>query len=414
MAFYQLFPSKDATLYQQYPTTNTGLDEILELSKTDIYSPSRILIQFDQGQIQDVINNKIIPTITSGSWESHLRLWCSEVDSLPTDLNILIDPVGQQWDMGTGRLANSPVTTDGASWYFATTNETSWAINSGIYNITGSYSGSVVGGGTWVQGYTVTQSISPYTSFDIYSNVTDAVAISYYELWPNNGFILRVSGSQEDDQNLQYHLSYFSRDTNTIYPPSLIFYWNDQVWNLSSESYSRILVNQDFTCTLGNNRGEFQSNEKVQLRVYARNRYPVRTFTTESLYTYNKILPYNSWYQIVDVDTNDIVIPFDSKGTRISADDTSNFFNIDMNTLEPSRFYQVQIRTYLGGNFYTISDNLLFKVTQNSGPNGDVLNPVILSTPPAPSGPIPPTPVTPTPPYVDSGFFEACYISETP
>ena len=30
MAIYKIFPEKDATLYTQYPTMNTGLDEILE------------------------------------------------------------------------------------------------------------------------------------------------------------------------------------------------------------------------------------------------------------------------------------------------------------------------------------------------------------------------------------------------
>ena len=128
MAFYQLFPSKDATLYQEYPATNTGIDEILELSKTSQYNPSRIVVAFDQQQIENVVDNKIIPTITSGSWNAYLRMYCSEVNSLPTQFNINIDPVGNAWDMGTGRLANSPTTVDGVSWYFPTT-LTSWSIS---------------------------------------------------------------------------------------------------------------------------------------------------------------------------------------------------------------------------------------------------------------------------------------------
>ena len=412
MAFYQLFPSKDATLYQEYPATNTGIDEILELSKTSQYNPSRIVVAFDQQQIENVVDNKIIPTITSGSWNAYLRMYCSEVDSLPTQFNINIDPVGNAWDMGTGRLANSPTTVDGVSWYFPTT-LTSWSI-SGSYGITGSYSSSISGGGSWYENYTTTQSISTYTPFDIFANITDQVLLHYYSYIPNYGHILHVDSSVENNPAYQYHLSYFSRDTNTIYPPSLIFYWNDQTWNLSSESYSRILSNQDFTTTLGNNRNEFQSNEKVQLRVYAREKYPTRTFTTQSLYAYNKILPYNSWYQIVDVDTNDIIIPFNSIGTRLSADNTSNFFNLDMDTLEPNRYYQIQVRTYLSGNFYTLIDNLNFKVTQNTGPVGDILNPILLPTPDAPPGPSPVPTGSVVYPYVDAGWVETCYISETP
>ena len=32
MAVYKIFPSKDATLYEQYVNRNTGLDQILEAS----------------------------------------------------------------------------------------------------------------------------------------------------------------------------------------------------------------------------------------------------------------------------------------------------------------------------------------------------------------------------------------------
>jgi hypothetical protein len=47
MAVYQIFPKKDATLYSEYPQLNSGLDEILELTKTSTSDPARILISFD-------------------------------------------------------------------------------------------------------------------------------------------------------------------------------------------------------------------------------------------------------------------------------------------------------------------------------------------------------------------------------
>ena len=56
-------------------------------------------------------------------------------------------------------------------------------------------------------------------------NVTSIVSQWSSSLIPNNGFILRVSESVENNPNYQYILDYFCRDTNTIYPPSLFFYW---------------------------------------------------------------------------------------------------------------------------------------------------------------------------------------------
>jgi hypothetical protein len=64
MAVYKLFPTQDATLYSLYPTMNTGLDAILEVSNqigiNGTPDVARYLIQFDTSEIQDVIDNKIV------------------------------------------------------------------------------------------------------------------------------------------------------------------------------------------------------------------------------------------------------------------------------------------------------------------------------------------------------------------
>ena len=114
--FSQLFPSKDATLYSAYPITNTGLDPILEFTKPDPYNASRILIQFDQTEIMNTLSNITATSTSSGSWEAYLRIYASQVESLPTVVPIVVNPVSQEWDQGTGRLANSPTTVNGASW----------------------------------------------------------------------------------------------------------------------------------------------------------------------------------------------------------------------------------------------------------------------------------------------------------
>ena len=65
MAYYFLHPEKDTTIYSQpdRDKMNSGHDEILELVKEksttgEIYYTSRILIQFKDSEIEDVIKNK--------------------------------------------------------------------------------------------------------------------------------------------------------------------------------------------------------------------------------------------------------------------------------------------------------------------------------------------------------------------
>ena len=62
MAVFKLFPEKDATIYSQYPSMNTGLDAILEASTyiaDTVPQVSRYLIKFSTEEIIDVINNKV-------------------------------------------------------------------------------------------------------------------------------------------------------------------------------------------------------------------------------------------------------------------------------------------------------------------------------------------------------------------
>lgn len=362
MAFSQLFPLKDTTIYSLDPSLNAGMDSIIELTKPNGTNAARILVQFDQNEIKDVVENKITPTLTSGSYNAFLKIYASEVDSLPTSLTLLVDPIANDWDMGTGRTSNDPITEDGASWSGPKVG-TFWTTSS---NSTSSYIPNSVGGGSWVTGSSSTQSVSTYTGQDIYVDVTQHIKDFYNEVIPNYGHILRVTESIESNPDYVYHLSYFSRDTNTIYPPSLLLYWNDQEYTPNTSS---ILGDEQFDISLGNNGGVFFPEEVVKFNVYARERYPKRTFVTSSLYEYNKTLPSSSWFQIVDVDTNDVIIPYSTEGTLISSNVSGSYFKVDMSTLEPERYYNIQIKTMLGGQTYIKNNsNMIFKVSQKVGP----------------------------------------------
>jgi hypothetical protein len=116
MAVYKIFPEKTATLYSYYPTTNTGLDEIIELSTyytiTGTNEVSRGLIKFPTNQINDLIANKV----TNKVFDVYLKLYLANASSLPLNYILYCHPISGSWDMGTGKLGNLPITTDGVSW----------------------------------------------------------------------------------------------------------------------------------------------------------------------------------------------------------------------------------------------------------------------------------------------------------
>ena len=150
MAVYKIFPTKDATIYSLYPNKNTGLDEIIETTTvvnnlSSYPQTSRFLIQFDDAEINDVINNKI-----SGSqWQANFRGFAANLEGLSTTTTLRFYPISAPWNMGTGKYNYDPEITDGVSWIWSSySGSNAWATNGFPTNVTASY-GNQTGGGTW-------------------------------------------------------------------------------------------------------------------------------------------------------------------------------------------------------------------------------------------------------------------------
>lgn len=361
MGVYKIFPSQDTTIYTDYNTLNAGLDAILDLSKNapNLYassSTSRVLIKFDNTDISDVISK------SGANFTASLKLYNAHVEGIPTNFNIDINPLYQSWDMGTGRFNNIPESDNGASWKYRSANQTNaWTVTGLPGGVASSYYAGNSGGAAWYTAYAASQTFNYFSSKDINADVTSIVGAWVSSAIPNNGFIIRNDSSIEFDANYQYTFDFFSRDTNTIYPPCLEFKWNDSTFSPGS---STVVSNNNILVSLSNNKNVFYDSEYAKLRVYAKDRYPTRTFVTSSLYIYNKILPETSYYSIIDLQSNTKVIDFDTSATKLSADATSSFFMLYMNGLEPDRYYKVQIKSVIDGGTYIYDDDFYFKVMQ--------------------------------------------------
>lgn len=384
MAVYRIFPTQDTTLYSLFPSMNTGLDEIIEATTTTFaFSPpspqtSRFLIQFSQNDINNLFSTY---NLTGSTWDAYLNCYIANVTGLGTSSIIETYPVALNWNMGTGKYLDSPITSDGASWQFRTySGSNQWAPNGVLPagNLTGSWTGSNYGGGVWYTGsindalYDITQSFAYGNDVDINLGVTSIVKDWYSSsVFPaagvsisNNGFIVKQINSQEfvNNPNQQVELKYFSIDTNTIYPPNLEFRWEDAIWNTGSSTQTVITSSQMYA-SLDNNNGTFYSESIQRFRINARPQYPSRVFQTSSIYTTNYYLPSgSSYYAVKDLDTNEYVVPFDTVYTKISADVSSSYFDIHMNGLQPERYYRILIQTTVANNTIVLDNDYYFKV----------------------------------------------------
>lgn len=388
MAVYKIFPTQDATLYSMFPSMNTGLDEIIESTQTQIATEnngnpqvSRFLVQFSADEIDDVLENKIGTgsLMNTSSWVANLNCYVATETGLALTTQIDCYPIYGAWGMGTGKYLDEPEISNGTSWIWLDySGSTRWSVAGYPPYVTGSYNTTyaTAGGGTWYTGSVsssrLNSNIYPITASQIFSyssdkdinmNVSNIIRAWYTGAIADNGFIVKLSNATEfvNNVNIQPELKFFSVDTHTIYPPCLEFKWRDYTWDTGSSTQT-ILNTLPAVVTLNQNPGFFYNGSVNRFRVNSRPEYPAQVWVTSSLYTQNYYLPTASYWAIKDLDTNEMVINFDTQFTQLNADASGSYFDLNMNGLQTERYYTVLIKTTLAGSTIVYNDNYSFKI----------------------------------------------------
>jgi hypothetical protein len=388
---YVIYPEKDATIYERTESKNTGLDSILEVSHILIGTASRynsrVLMKFDTSQIEEQVSAGKI----SENARYYLILKTAEVREIPQEYTLYAYPVSSSWTNGTGRFVNNPIVNDGVSWRYRTsanvgtewdippttaslewddTSET-WIQDDGIWgnntptaNVTSSYF-SKEGGGTWwdYDNVECTQSFS-FETQDVYMDITPIFRkwITGSGRFNNDGLILKFSNELESSFETINSLKLFATDSNTIYVPRIHVIWDDQLFltgSLTEVGENSLNLNVKM-------KKFYSQDEKAKIRIYANERFPQRSYTTQSYHMINYHLPSSSYYEIRDAHTDEAILPFNSTGSKISCDENGNYFNVWMNAFQPERFYRVVIKVERdGGDVVEMFDNnYYFKVTR--------------------------------------------------
>ena len=336
--YHFITASKDATIYLQQPTQNTGLDEILEVSKTYYGSLKDIahsLIKFDTTNLSSSIASG---DITMSSAEMILRE--CESSEIPMDYTIYAYAVTQSWEMGIGTRFDD-ITTDGVTWNSVRTGTDWLSLEEHSAGTTGSFNGK---GGTWFTGSFSTQSFS-YETSDIEMDVKVTLDEWISGSLPNEGFILKYDSALESDTNDYGQLKFFSKETNTIYQPKLRIGWDDSTFETGSLTE---LTADDIHVTFKRLKTRYKLGSSPEIKVFGREMYPLKTYTNQYSYTDVKFLPSTTYYQIKDAITQEVIIPF-SDYTKVSCDSNGNFFKLNLKNWEVEREYFIEIKVERDG-----------------------------------------------------------------
>lgn len=358
MAYYFITASKDASIYLQQPNQNTGLDEILDISKVyygNIKDVSRALIKFDLDVLSNLVdtNQVVLDSVK-------LLLRETESQEIPLRYTILAHPISGSWEMGNGTRFDN-ISTTGATWnYREGESKIDWLLN-GLAS--GSDSNPNDGtGGTWYTASAASQSFN-YQSADLGIDVKNAVVSWLSGSLPNEGFILKHTNEFEDDTNDYGILKFFGKETNTIYQPKIVVGWDDQVFNTGSLLPVN-LEEGDVVIRVKPLTNEYKLNSNKIIRLVGREKYPLKTFANSFSYNDVKYLPSTTYYQIKDYQSNDIIIPFGDY-SKVSCDTKGNYIKFNFSNWQPNRVYKIEFKVESDGDTIHFDDNITFKIVEN-------------------------------------------------
>ena len=323
-------PLQDASIYEQFSRRNTGADEIIEVGKSREASGSiRGLIQFD-------VSKFIAP---SGS-EFFLNLRIANAERFQRNQTVEFYVVSESWDEGTGffeqDLKNPQ---DGATWINRTA-AVAWTFGNDTASL---------GGGT---GSLVASSSFDWKPTDIRLDVTELVSqwidsgsftSSIGSSSLDNGFLIKIPSADENDVAVNTNIRFFSRNTHTVYPPTLEAVWNTQTMSISPNC-GLSAAPEEIEIFVQNLRPEMTSGSTHRIRFGVRGSNIVKSFTNAARFHGGFFLPSGSHIGVQDAATKAFIVPFDT-GSFLSADNTGSYFDLKIENMYINRTYKILVQT---------------------------------------------------------------------
>lgn len=368
------YPQQDASIYEDKPYANAGLEPYIEIHKTRVSTVvdtgslykafqnynSRGVIKFDLSDILVKQNQGIIPTTSSRSFTLKLYTRALEHIEGPFDIEVaqlsLSGSTGLPttiWKEGIGYLETYPTSSQGITWKTKGTPthpENLWFTGSYTSDITGSWS-TVPGGGTWLSSSVVSQ------SFDGTTDHLQVDVSQMIETWlsgsvQNQGFLIKRSVTDELSSESLSRITFYSKDTSTVYAPTLRVSWDDSVYTTGSVPLYSMSAQVPIlpVVWIKGMKPEYYSAEYASFNIGVREQFPTRTFTTNSLYNQQWRLSSGSEYSIIDPLSGRSIIPFGSHSRISHTPEYGSFFNVYMNCLQENCYYDIYLKTAIEPN----------------------------------------------------------------
>jgi hypothetical protein len=338
-----LSSTQDATIYQRYPTINTGLDEILEVGKLvksldgdNMYASgsARLLINFD------IPSEQQYPT----SSKYYLKLHIANAKNVKRYQKLEVYPVSRSWIEGSGYFYQDVENAqDGVTWQDA--NESEYWVASGSDYVT-SPSAS----------YTLSAVPIEDIKIDVTSIIAPVVSGSNEVQW--NGLIVKFPEADETSSINKGNIKVFSGNTHTVFSPKLEVVWNDQEFITGS---MKPLRNSNVSIMPKNLKEGYTLGEVDKVYLVVRDKYPDKRYDAVQRYKSTYYLPTSSYFRITDQTSGVVLYDFDQY-SGISCDTTGSYFILDTTGLDINRYYTIDLKIRSGSLVFFPEFSYTFKV----------------------------------------------------
>jgi hypothetical protein len=380
-ASIDIFKLYDENTFAGHPKTykdDTATDLLFTDSEGDSIPVelSRGLVKFDLSDLESNIEDKT-------GFEATLKMYdVYGGQTTPSSFSLLVVPLSKAFDEGAGRDVESFDDLDVCNF------------------VTASYAASDDPPATlWGTHTTITpEGDDPYLIFNIKSeedmiervtyeatqefetgqedlsiDVTTAVTAMLDSTIENNGFRISFIQDEEQDVKTRFVKRFISRHSNDKNKtPRLIIKYNDSTGtNTDDVSYT------NYQATILNLQKEYSATDVVRLHVFVEDRnYNSVTSGKLPLKNKGKLIGSNDadlgvtgklCYSLTDVNTGDIIIPFDTDATVVSYDADEMYMKLSIAGLSKGSSYEIKFRlteTLADEDDlqYTIGENNIFKV----------------------------------------------------
>ena len=333
----------DTTIYQRYPNSNAGLDEILEVGKlktsldtTVMYASAsaRALINFDISEIQSY------PTTS----KFYLSLYLANAEEVRRYQNLEIYPVSRSWVEGSGYFYQTERNAeDGATWIESEEN-VNWTISGSDYLTTPSAS--------------INLSSIPLSDLkiDITSIMLPFVTATSTFDW--NGLLVKFPTADETSSTNKGNIKFFSSNTHTVFAPKLEVVWNEQTFITGS---LKRIPNSNVSIIPKNLKEAYTSGEVDKVYLVVRDLYPDKRFDSVQRYKNVYYLPSSSYYRLTDVSSGVKIHDFNSY-SAVNCDVSGSYIVLDTRGLHVDRYYSLDLKIVTGSLVYFPEFNYTFKI----------------------------------------------------